>query len=301
MCWYSWFVSRSFSFFGRNRLTLTNRFLSRWFTLDCYCYGLQNLRLLARCWSRGVVWMLVGSAGFLLFLRVQSKRESLSTLLVVSGLRNLFPWIDVWIVILVDTCGGWGAWLDDNWVHILNLRYVDVLLSIFARLAAVTHRLWRIRAVATAAAAHKCCIVSELKTFVRFPWADRALRANLSTGKPLLEFGRAIQSWATALNLLLGLLCVADALSCLRVGWNRISHLRGSGLLSGGLMFDRQMCSPLRRRFHACRGTRNWVRLLLLLPRVIAQTFCKVLTLLIHAILDLWWSSDCSLSNFFSC
>jgi len=35
--------------------------------------------------------MLVGSAGFLVVLRVQSERESLATLLVVGGLRNLFP------------------------------------------------------------------------------------------------------------------------------------------------------------------------------------------------------------------
>lgn len=112
--------------------------------------------------------MLVRSAGFLLVVRVQSESESLTTLLINGGLRNLFPKMDVGTIILWDACRGSGAWLDDNWVNILNVCYVNFLLSIFARLATVTHRLWRIRTVAAAATAHKCRIMSKLKTFICF-------------------------------------------------------------------------------------------------------------------------------------
>jgi len=110
--------------------------------------------------------MLVGSTCFLLVARVQGEGESLSTLLVVCRLRDLLPQVEVRIVILLDAGRGGGAWLDYNRVHVLNGRNLYLLLTVFARGAASTHRLRWAGTVATTAATHECGVVAKLETFI---------------------------------------------------------------------------------------------------------------------------------------
>lgn len=91
---------------------------------------LGSLRLLVVREADDRVGVLVGPAHLLLV----DEREALAALLVVRRrLRHLLDQVEVRVVVVLNSCRSRRAWLDYNWVHILNLRYFYLLFSVFAR------------------------------------------------------------------------------------------------------------------------------------------------------------------------
>lgn len=239
--------SLAFSFLGRDGFAFAGWFLRRGVSsrMLVVMLGLMLLVasnciqvLLISCILRRailvVIWVLVGSTSFLLVSPHRSKSKTFATFLVVCRrLRNLLLQRQIRVVIVLDACRGGCAWLYYNWVDVLDVWNLD-LLSIFARWAPSPHGLRWIRAITATAAAHKGRIVSKLETFVRFSRANRSfmVRTYLSSGESLLELRGPIQSWATALNLLLGLSSRHSLFWWLLLWRLWVSHLRSSRLLS---------------------------------------------------------------------
>lgn len=245
--------------------------------------------------------MLVGSTGFLLVTPHRSKSKTFSTFLVVCRrLRNLLLQRQIIrVVIVLNACRGGCAWLNYNWVDVLDVRNLD-LLAVLARWAPSPHGLRWIWAITATAAAHKGCVVSKLETFVRLSRANRSFMVgpNLSSGEPFLEFRGSIKGRATALNLLLGLSSWLSLFGLIRrlLRWLRVSHLGSGGLLSITTTISVLNTQGAFRQGFDYFGDLAWdlnVTLLLLLgcvllTRVVAQTFGLVAL-----------SADASLSSSF--
>lgn len=97
----------------------------------------------------------------------KSEVEALTTLLIVCRrLGHCALEIEIRDVIIRYTSRCGGSRLDHNLVDVLNLRNLDLLLSILARRAPTADGLRLIGAIPATAATHERSVVAELKALV---------------------------------------------------------------------------------------------------------------------------------------
>lgn len=205
----------SFTFFGWDWLCLASRFIRWWVPAsDRINHCLLILLLLgimvwsigiARgvdivqmflirrvlCWTYvSIIRVLIGSTGFLLVSTHGGEGEALSTFLIVCcRLRDLLLKSKVRIVVVLDACWSRCTWLNYDRIDILNMRYFDLLFSIFATWTSLSDRLWWIWAITSTTATHKSCIVTKLEAFIGFAWTHRCfmVRSDLTPCESLLK------------------------------------------------------------------------------------------------------------------